>query len=102
MINAVKKSRSPNSRYLVNNVWGTASSSSNQYDDKLFDYHHSGIRPIPKDTPGFAGVPDKFRPKDHPGQLAIYFIQQDDFSIDLGFGIAIPSGSPEHIRSMRG
>ncbi len=102
MINAVKRSRSPNSRYLVNNVWGTASGSSNQYDDKLFDYHHSDIRPIPKDTPDFAGIPDKFRPRDHPGQLAIYFIQQDDGSIDLGFGIAIPSGSPEHIRSMRG
>ena len=101
-VNAVKRSRSTNSRHLVNNVWGTASGSANQFDDKLFDYHYSGIRPVPKNAPGFPGIPDKYRPSNHPGQLAIYFIEQDDGSIDLGFGIAIPSGSPEHIRSMRG
>lgn len=101
-VNAVQRNRSVNSRHIVNNVWGTASGSSNQFDDKLFDYHLNGITPVPKSTPGFSGIPDTFRPKNHPGQLAIYFIEQEDGRIDLGFGIAIPSGSPEHIRSMRG
>ena len=101
-INAVQRGLSQNSEYQVNNVWGNVGGSLNQYDDKLFDYHLSGIRPIPKKGPGFAGFPNEYRPRDHPGQFAIYPIESVDGSVNLGFGIAIPSGSPEHIRSMRG
>jgi len=102
-IKSAKRSRNNNDQRLVDNVWGTASGSTNQYDDKLFDYHHNNYFPVPKyPISGMTGVPLKHRPSDHPGHLAIYFIEDDNGGINVGIGFALPSGSPEHIRSMSG
>jgi len=102
-INSVKRSKNSNDQRLVQNVWGTASGSRNQYDDRLFDYHSNNYYPVPK-TPtfGMRGIPQTHRPSNHPAHLAIYFIEDSKGEQNIGIGISLPSGSPEHIRSMRG
>ena len=95
-----RNGREPN---LVNNVWGTASGTSNQYDDRLFDYHKNNYTPVPKKpSEGMSGTPDGPRPSHHPGHMAIYFIEDNNGDINIGIGIALPTGSPSHIRSMSG
>ena len=99
----MKRSKNSNDPRLVQNVWGTASGSRNQYDDRLFDYHSNNYYPVPK-TPtfGMRGIPQTHRPSNHPAHLAIYFIEDSKGEQNIGIGVSLPSGSPEHIRSMRG
>ena len=93
--------RSPKNNFEFNRMWGTAGGGEFQYDDRLFDYHINGYIPVPKAPEhGKKGFPTSFRPSGHPGLLAIYFLKYDE-KIQLGFGIGLPSGSPDHIRSMK-
>ena len=88
--------------FEFNNIWGNAGGSENQYADKILDYHNDNYKPVPKEPPqGKKGIPEKFRPSDHPGHLAIYFLEHNEKTY-IGLGVGLPSGSPEHIRSMRG
>lgn len=86
-----------------NTIWGNAGGSENQYADKLLDYHNDHNKlDVPKEpTLGKKGIPDKLRPINHPGHLAIYFLEFNNKTF-IGLGVGLPSGSPEHIRSMRG
>jgi len=94
--------RAPKDLFEFQNLWGTATGSSNQYDDKLFDYHLNNYVPVPKNPiPGFRGIPDSYRPSNNPGVLSIYFVEFNTKTY-VGFGIGLPAGGPEHIRSMSG
>ncbi|MDC1420243.1 hypothetical protein N8653_05960 [Euryarchaeota archaeon] len=85
-----------------NNVWGSAGGGEYQYDDKIFDYHIHDYKPVPKDpSHGKKGIPFNVRPNGHPGHLAIYFLKEGN-KTHVGLGVGLPSGSPDHIRSMRG
>ena len=84
------------------NLWGTATGSAGQYDDKLFDYHLNNYVPVPKNPiTGFRGIPDSYRPSNNPGILSIYFVEHNQKTY-VGFGLGLPAGGPEHIRSMSG
>ena len=50
-INSVRRARNSHDNRLIENVWGTATGTSNQYDDKLFDYHKNNFLPVPKSHP---------------------------------------------------
>lgn len=85
---------------LTSTLWGTSDPDADpgEYrNDKLFDYHHTGLSP----SLGAGGEP-QWRPRGHPGLLLFYVLNMgDDNNESLAMGLALPLGGPDRFTALR-